>query len=160
MKDLNHWSLIRSKERHSINRIDILVPHWLKCLLSISLLTKFMCCIWDIAIRTPSLLPLYVPFEHFDQLWIQLGPPPAFGTISHIPVFFFSFFEGIPNRTVLSTILLVHIFSPLKQFHTYMIRIIYRPTELLRAGQMLQTSFLFVTEEQKVKHLKTFKFWH
>ena len=37
-----------------------------------------MCCIWDMAIGTPSLLPLYVPFEHFEKFGIRLGPPPTF----------------------------------------------------------------------------------
>ena len=47
-----------------------------------------MCCIWGMAIETPSLLPLYVPFEHYEKFGILLGPLPPFGTMSHISVFF------------------------------------------------------------------------
>ena len=37
-----------------------------------------MCCIWDVAIGTPSLLPIYVPIEHCEKIGIWLGPPTAF----------------------------------------------------------------------------------
>ena len=37
-----------------------------------------MWCIWDIAIRTPSLLPVYVPFELCEKFGIRFGPPPTF----------------------------------------------------------------------------------
>ena len=55
-----------------------------------------MCCIWDIAIWTPSLLPLYVPFELCEKFGIRFGPPPTFW--DNVPHFcFFFYFEGIPK---------------------------------------------------------------
>ena len=58
-----------------------------------------MCCIWDIAIRSPSLLPLYVTFELCEKFGIQFGPPPTLATMSHIS---FSFFLRHP-LTLFST---------------------------------------------------------
>ena len=52
-----------------------------------------MCCIWDIAIWTPSLLPLYVPFELCEKFGIRFGPPPTFWD----NVLQSGFFEGIPK---------------------------------------------------------------
>ena len=49
-----------------------------------------MCWTWDMAIGTPSLLPLYVPFEHLEKFGIRSGPPATFW--DNVPYFCFFFF--------------------------------------------------------------------
>ena len=73
-----------------------------------------MCCIWDIAIRTPSLLPLYVPFELCEKFGIWFGPPPTFwDNVPHFWVFFS--LKAYLSKTN----------STLKQYHLPIINIPY-----------------------------------
>ena len=53
-----------------------------------------MCSIWDIAIWTPSFLPLYVPFELCEKFGIRFGHPPTFW--DNVPRFCF-FLKASPS---------------------------------------------------------------
>ena len=57
---------------------------------------------WDIAIRTPSLLPLYVPFELCEIFGIKFGPPPTFW--DNVP---YICFRNIPRVICLYSLALV-----------------------------------------------------
>ena len=53
-----------------------------------------MCCIWGIAIGTPSLLPIYVPLEHYEKFGNRFGPlPPLFLVFLWYPLLFIDVFK-------------------------------------------------------------------
>ena len=93
MKDLKQLYLISTKQRHKINRTDILLLHWLKCLLSISFL-KIYLLILERGHRDPLPHTPPCPNWKFEKYGIRWWWPPS-PLLRQCPIFRFFFVFGI-----------------------------------------------------------------